>query len=134
MADIISLDKKLNLAKEKKATVLQKRKVLTIQKIFQCTQCAFKCVKCGAQVDQDDNDAKKGTRIPYNFCVSCSEEYLDYIERLKGRGDPDCYWHNDAWLEMWRSWIEYQGTVDSYLKSKEFLRILQELKQPKSDK
>jgi hypothetical protein len=54
----------------------------------------------------------------------------DYIERLQGRGDPDCYWHNDEWLDAWRKWIDYQGSVDRYVKSKEFLRLIQEFKKP----
>ena len=50
MADVISLDDKLELAKDKKAALIRRRKVLAVQKVFQCTQCAFKCEKCGIQI------------------------------------------------------------------------------------
>ena len=137
MADIISIDEKLDLAKEKKAKLIKKRKVLAVQKVFQCTHCAFKCEKCGTQIDGEP-PAKRGKgrdlRVPYNFCKACRQEYIDYIEKLKGGGDPDCYWHNDAWIDAWKRWIDYQSSVDRYLKSKEFIQLLQEFKQSRPEK
>ena len=136
MADIIQLDDKLQHTKEKKAEISRKRKILAVQKVFQCTHCAFKCEKCGTQINPDKESKVKDTsslRVPYRFCASCFEEYVDYIERLKGRGDPECYWHNETWLEVWRKWIDYQGVVDSYLKSKEFMQLLEELKETGPD-
>lgn len=131
MSNIIQLDQKLQHTKEKKAEIIKKRKILAVQKVFQCTHCAFKCEKCGTKIDPGDRGQQKLTgdlRVPYRFCESCSEEYVDYIERLKGKGNPECYWHNDIWLELWRKWIDYQGIVDRYLKSKEFKQLLEELK------
>jgi hypothetical protein len=58
---------------------------------------------------------------------------LEYIERLKGRGDADCYWHNESWIDSWTKWIEYQSSVDRYIKSKEFKKLLDELKQSRTD-
>lgn len=137
MADIISIDEKLDLAKEKKAELIRKRKVLAVQKVFQCTHCAFKCEKCGTQIDGEPPPKLvqgRDLRVPYNFCEACKQEYLDYIEKLKGGGDSDCYWHNDAWLDAWKRWIDYQGSVDRYLKSKEFIQLLQEFKQNRPKK
>ena len=136
MTNIIQLDKKLKHAKEKKAEIIKKRKILAVQKVFQCKQCAFKCEKCGTQIqpeEQHQQRAISALRIPYRFCESCAEEYADYIERLKGRGDSEYYWHNETWIELWRKWIDYQGGVDRYVKSKEFKQLLLELKQTKPD-
>ena len=136
MADIISIDKKLDLAKDKKAALIRRRKVLAVQKVFQCTQCILKCEKCGTQIEQDSGVGAKhrqNLRVPYNFCRECSEEYMEYIDRLKGAGDSDCYWHNEAWIDAWSKWIEYQSSVDRYIKSKEFKKLLDELKQSKPD-
>ena len=136
VADIISFDNKKDLAREKQAAQVKRRKVLAVQKVFQCSHCAYKCEKCGTQVKAEDADLpekKRNLRVPYNFCEACSEEYIDYIERLKGGGDPDCYWHNEAWIDAWRKWIDYQSSVDRYLKSKEFLKLLQELKQDRPE-
>ena len=131
MANVISLDDKIKLGKDKKATLIHTRKILAVRKVLQCTQCAFKCEKCGTQIEHTYNldAAGRNTRIPYRFCDSCSEEYIDYINRLQGKGDPDCYWHNNAWLSAWKQWIDYRSASDSYLKSKEFVRLVNELKQ-----
>ena len=136
MADVISLDDKLELAKDKKAELIRRRKVLAVQKVLQCTQCVFKCEKCGIQIShnyQAEEKDKKNLKVPYRLCDSCSEEYIDYINQHKGKGDPDTYWHNESWLDLWKKWIDYQGAIDRYLKSKEFLQLLQELKQTRPD-
>ncbi len=136
MADVISLDKKLEITKNKKAELIRKRKVLAVQKVLQCTQCALKCEKCGIQVSHDYQRRKKEQKnltVPYRLCESCSEEYIDYINQHQGKGDPDTYWHNESWLDLWKKWIDYQGAIDSYLKSKEFLQLLQELRQTRPD-
>lgn len=131
MADVISLDEKLQLSKDKKKDLIRKRKISAVQKVLQCTHCAFKCEKCGTQMHLSyDGQRIENPKVPYRFCESCSEEYIDYIERLKGGGDPERYWHNEAWIGTWKSWIDYQSSVDSYLKSKEFIRLMNELKQP----
>ena len=137
MADIISLNEKIKLTEEKKADLIRKRKISAVQQIFQCTHCAFKCEKCGTQMSmshEGDETAPKDPRVPYRFCESCSEEYIDFIERLKGGGDPDRYWHNEAWLGVWKAWIDYQSSIDYYVKSKEFIQLMNELKQPPPDK
>ncbi len=137
MANIIQLDTKLQHTKEKKAEIIRKRKILAVQKVFQCIHCAFKCEKCGSQISPDEDNKTcnfNNLQIPYRLCGSCSEEYTDYIKQLQGKGDPECYWHNEAWREVWKKWIDYQGVIDSYLKSKEFLLLLQELKEVTPDK
>ncbi len=132
MANIISLNNRLQLDQEKKAALIKKRKISAVQKVFQCTRCAFKCEKCGTQISLSQPDQESVNRqvsVPYCFCESCLEEYIDYMERVKGRGDADCYWRNEAWLEVWKRWIDCQEAIDRYLKSKEFLQLLQEFKQ-----
>jgi hypothetical protein len=136
VADIISIEKKRQLSKDKKDEIERRRKLLAVKKVFQCTHCSFKCEKCGTQITVEQHvteNTERNLRIPYRFCESCSEEYIDFIERLKGRGDPDCYWHNDDWSAAWKKWIDYQGAMDRYTKSKEFLALLKELKQTRPE-
>ena len=135
VADVISLDKKKKHAEAQLEARTRRRKIQAVQKVFQCTHCAFKCEKCGTQIDEavDAQAAPDGHRVPYRFCGGCMEEYVDYIERLRGKGDPEAYWHNDAWMTMWRGWIDYQSNMDRYLKSKEFVRLMQELKQTRPE-
>jgi hypothetical protein len=135
VADVISLDKKLKLQLAEKEALVKKRKIQAVQKVFQCTHCHFKCVKCGAQLEADaaQEANRPHQRMPYRFCSGCLEEYTDYIERLKGRGDPDCYWRNAMWMDLWRAWIDYQNSMDQYMKSKEFVQLMQDLKQSRPE-
>ncbi len=131
MAEIIHMNQKRPLSQEAKAAIQKKRKILAVQKVFRCTRCQLKCEKCGTQIDlRPDQDAQDlQLRVPYRFCASCSEEYTDYIERLKGRGDAECYWRNTDWLESWRRWIDYQGALDRFMRSKEFAKLLKEVQE-----
>ncbi|MFO7714777.1 hypothetical protein [Desulfosarcina sp.] len=128
MGTIISLDKKLKRSLDKQDAIIRKRKLLAVRKIFRCAHCTSKCEKCGVMITVDNRSNLPTFRIPYTFCDSCTEEYVDYIEALKGNEDSSLYWHNDAWMKVWATWIEHQGAVDSYLKSKEFEQLLDELK------
>lgn len=132
MADIIPLDEKLELARRKKIVSARRRKIKAVQKLFQCSRCTLKCEKCGAQIQTDRMDRysqKRQGRIPYHLCGSCSDEYSDYMQRAEGGGDPDCYWHNRNWMESWKSWIHYRESLDRYMKSEEFIQLIEELKQ-----
>lgn len=128
MGNIISLDKKLKRTREQQNAIARKRKLLAVRKIFRCTHCVAKCEKCGTQIGAENSPEVPEYRIPYHFCDSCAEEYINYIESLQGVQNEDLYWHNDAWMRVWATWIEHQGAVDSYLKSKEFEQLLDELK------
>jgi hypothetical protein len=133
VADVISLNKKLRFSAKQEAAVKKKQKIMAVQKVFQCTHCMLKCEKCGTQLEAEAPRAIGPYRVPYRFCESCAEEYIDYIHRLKGAGDPDCYWRNEIWLTVWRTWIDYQGAVDRYMKTKEFVQLLHEIKQTHRD-
>lgn len=128
MANIISLKAKRKYSRKKQDAIARKRKLLAVRKIFRCTHCAAKCEKCSVQVSAENQPDVPAFRIPYTFCDSCAEEYVEYIEVLKGSGDHLLYWHNEAWMKVWATWIEHQGAVDSYLKSKEFKQLMDELK------
>jgi hypothetical protein len=128
MADIISFENKVGLSDTKKAEMNRQRKIRFIQKMLRRPFTSAKCEKCGIPINPDGNAAEHHLRVPYCFCLDCSEEYIDYIEQLKGKGNPDNYWHNETWQRVWRAWIDYQNTVDQFLKSKEFKKLLKEIR------
>ncbi len=132
MSKVISLDDKLKLSAEQREVLERKRKLMAVRKVFQCTHCASKCERCGTSIGPDNHTYKDNPRIPYNFCDSCAEEYIEYIGRLQQKGNPKDYWYNHAWLKVWQTWIEYQGAIDQYLRSKEFRQLLDELR-PEGD-
>lgn len=126
MADIISFEDKTLPVREKKAALRRREKALAVRRVLQCASCALKCEKCGTQLEAEAAGGEAASRLPYKFCEACRDEYQDYIERLQGRGDPECYWRNAEWLDAWKKWIDYQGSVDRYLRSKEFQMLLKE--------
>ena len=131
MADIIPIDERIADAREKKISLDRRLKIRAVQKIFQCTRCAFKCEKCGTQIDPN---ATTGCHEPqcrqsaFRLCEDCREEYQHYLRGEKGQTDSKTYWRNEAWREIWRNWIAYQKSIERYMESKEFLRLLDELK------
>lgn len=135
MDNIISLNEKLKHTEKQRAEIERKQKIMSVRKAFQCASCAARCERCGSPVGYDHNSVKSDFKMPYSFCDICGQEYLEYIEALKGKGDKENYWHNDAWLRVWSTWIEHKGAIDSYIRSKEFEMLLNELNsdQPGSD-
>ncbi len=134
MANIIPIDERLNLVKNKKDALIRRRKIQAVQNVFRCVRCAFKCEKCGVSVEsgqEEPNGSGNGVlfNIPYHFCRNCREEYQDYLDYLRGKKDPENYWYSTTWAELWNKWIAYQGALDSYLKSKEFKSLLGELRE-----
>jgi len=127
MSKVISLDDKLKINAEQKAAVLFKQKIMAVRKVFQCSHCPSKCERCGTPLGMDPKELGEHPKTPYHFCAGCAEEYIDYVHRLQGKGDPEAYWHNHDWLKAWHAWIEYQGAVDRYVHSKEFRRLVDEL-------
>ncbi len=128
MNNIIPLDKKRKLSRDKQDAIERKRKLLAVRQVFRCTHCVSKCEKCGIHIDSANRPDETKWRVPYHFCDNCSEEYIDYIKVLQGKKNEALYWHNDSWMKVWATWIEHQGAIDSYLKSKEFERLLEELR------
>lgn len=130
MADIISFDNMRQDAEEKAADHLKKSKALAARKGIQAARRPNRCEKCSGQISEPEanrKEAPRRLRTPYVFCSSCLEEYIDFIDRLQGRGNPDFYWHNDVWLESWRRWIDYKSTLDRYIRSKEFTQLVREI-------
>jgi hypothetical protein len=128
VSKIISLDDRLKMTEREKAFVERKRKILAVRQVFQCTHCASKCERCGTGLGPENRTQTDNPRIPYHFCDSCAEEYMDYIDKLQGKGSPEAYWHNHAWMKAWQAWIEYQGAIDHYMRSKEFHQLIEELR------
>ncbi len=136
MADIISLDDKLHEVRDRKKLEDRRRKLATVRSVMSRVGRPNRCEKCHEKIPPEaisDRDENTRLRVPYVFCDHCAEEYVDYIEFLQGREKPDRYWQNNAWRDLWKQWIDYQGSMDHYTKTPEFKQLLAELKPPDSD-
>lgn len=136
MADIISLANKIK-RKQHQDAVVAKQKFLAFRHALLRFRNIARCEKCGGETSPLLGRVNTDTvewRIPYNFCNSCRDDYLDYVAHLKGNGNADHYWQNDLWMDAWRRWIDYQGAVDSYLKSKAYRQFMRELEHVEPEK
>ncbi len=136
MADIISICDKLARAKDKQSGSRDTRKRLAVQQMYQSAGCAAVCERCSAPTAAGcgcQAGEAKDRHIPYRFCEDCAEEFVDYIERMQGRGDESLYWRDEAWMEVWATWINHRAALDRHFRSKGFARLLEELKTTPSD-
>jgi len=60
-------------------------------------------------------------------------EYNDYLNQLDGNSNPDHPWQNSEWVDTWKRWIDYQKAINRYLRSRDFLLMVQELHQKAPD-
>ncbi|MBL0713516.1 MAG: hypothetical protein JJV98_07415 [Desulfosarcina sp.] len=123
-------------AKNNQSASLDRRKRKAAQQLYQCAGCAAVCERCGAPIASGcpcETGQIRDRRIPYRFCDDCAEEFVDYIERLQGRGLDALYWRNEAWLEVWSTWINHRAALDRHFRSKDFARLLTELKNTPSE-
>lgn len=127
MAEVIDLEAKKKRDQDKKAALERAKKMKAVLQMFQCSRCAVKCMKCGSQLHMSPPQ-ESGPGPAYRFCESCKEEYLEFLERLHGRGDPTFYWYNREWMEVWKAWMRYQDALGRYQLSEEFRRLIDEVK------
>lgn len=128
MAAIISLGEKIQDVRRKKEALFKRRKLMTVLAFFQGDSVCERCrneLPAGRSTNRD-------VRVPYLFCGICAQEYISYIDRLQGKEDAELYWQNDSWMDVWKCWIDYQGSVDYYIQSKEFLQLQEENTLPES--
>lgn len=131
MADIIPLDERLDQAQNRQAQRLAEHKRRIVESVLRQIRHDSTCEKCGATVDSRiEAPAERNVQIPYRLCSLCSDEYADFIDRIQGGGDSRRHWQNATWRESWKRWIDYQGSLHSFMASKEFRRLVQEVRSP----
>jgi hypothetical protein len=128
MADIIPLEERLKKHKAKEVSKEKKRKLDTFRMTMQCTACHLKCAKCGSQLERLE-PRTLSEDVPIRLCSACWEEYHLYQILISGQATAPGkeYYHNEAWVEIWRSWLEYQKNLQRYRASREFIKLLDEL-------
>lgn len=128
MADIIDLNNKLNKQKEENSRILKKLKMHIIRNLNQCSLCHLKCARCSANIQGKDMSVT--TSLPFHLCESCCNEYKAYIDFTKGNmvAKKKAYWLTDEWMAIWENWLAYQDSIKKYRESKEFLKLLNEVK------
>ena len=125
MSKIIDIEDRLKLEQKKKHKVDKAKKMDAVRKILQCTRCLARCHKCGVQFDT--TKMYKHYKGQFRFCESCQEEYDEFMRlKVKG-GESPIYWHNQAWQQLWQSWLDYQEALKEYGESSEFIELVREV-------
>lgn len=128
MADIISIDHRLKEQREKQASEQKKRRLDSLRMIMQCTTCPHKCAKCGSQLETPQPRVLS-SELPLRLCPGCWEEYRVFREALEGRAAATVLepYYNTSWVEVWKTWLDYQKRLHLYRASPEFLQLVEEL-------
>ncbi|HVO84816.1 MAG TPA: hypothetical protein VMU60_10370 [Syntrophobacteria bacterium] len=124
MAEIIELERRRQLSKADEEEKLREEKIQVLRRIIHCSRCSLKCARCGTHME--DGERAPQSETPFTLCVSCHEEYEAYLGRKQGEPSEGRYWQNEAWMDVWRTWIRHQRAIDKYRNSGEFIRLLQE--------
>ena len=125
MTKIIDIEDRLKLEQKKKRQVEKSKKMDAVRKILQCTRCLARCHKCGVQFDTTRMYKRYQER--FRFCESCQEEYDEFVRQKTEGGESPYYWHNQAWLNLWQRWLDYQEALKEDGESPEFIELVREV-------
>ncbi len=124
MAEIIELEKRRQQQENENVAGRRDEKIDVLKKVLQCARCQLKCSRCGTQIEEAGEI--KPPKLPYPLCSGCEEEYGVYVKLRQGELTTGRYWHNQEWMELWRSWLQHQQALDQYRNSREFIKLLHE--------
>lgn len=127
MEKIISLEERIENKKQKEKLEHYRGRIETVQKILQCSSCNLKCAMCGIQIEGSHSGCHASGHQGLPFCECCKEEFEEFLAIKKGQKEPDLFWHNKEWKEMWSAWLEYRKAMSAFLRSAEFKLLLEEL-------
>jgi hypothetical protein len=124
MSKVIDIEDRIKLEQKKRAKVDRAKKMEAVRKVVQCTRCLARCAKCGVQFET--HEMYKRQQSSYRFCSFCQEEYEDFLHIKKGE-ESLFYWHNEEWVGLWQSWLDYQLAMKLYGESQEFIDLVREV-------
>ncbi len=114
--------------KEESFSQEKKKRLDAFRITLQCSSCPMKCAKCGSPLEGPESKIISAA-LPLGLCQGCWEEYrlYDRMTSLPNPVEGQDYYHNQEWTGVWKAWLEYQRSLQQYRKSKEFLRLVDEL-------
>jgi len=124
VAEIIDLEKRRQHSMSGDDRTGRQEKIEVLRRVLHCSRCAMRCARCGVQIEEFGS--KTANQCPYPLCSGCRQEYEIYLKRSDGKPTSGNYWYNDAWMAVWRTWLEHQQALDRYRSSEEFLKLLEE--------
>ncbi|HNR12500.1 MAG TPA: hypothetical protein PLG17_00460 [Thermodesulfobacteriota bacterium] len=127
MSKIIEIEDRIESEKRKKTIAEKRRAIAPLIHFLQCSCCRMKCWRCGSQVELA-SPGVSSPDIPFSFCPTCREEFLEYQRSQQEPLQTTTPWHNPEWEAMWEKWIEYQDAVRTFHRSQEVRDLFADLR------
>ena len=122
MAEVIELSgRQAKERRRKKARA--DRRAAAIAAAMSCGLCPRRCAHCGLALE---GAPVLVPEVPYPFCQPCAEELEAFRRYRQGDQDKEAFWHTDDWSRMWQSWLDHMGAMETFRRSGEFFRLMQE--------
>ena len=122
MEKVLNITARLEDKKRKKQVKAYRDRFEAIERVLQCSACQFKCAMCNRHIERPDpSRSLESPSTEFNLCDSCRSEF-EIFKRMSREGvdDPDVFWHNSEWIELWTCWIKYQRSIEKFRKSFDF--------------
>ncbi|MBN2031653.1 MAG: hypothetical protein JW836_00130 [Deltaproteobacteria bacterium] len=121
---ILDMQNQIQKKRQKELLNRYRGRVETVRKMIQCSSCSFRCSMCGMQVEES---SLLNTSRGLTFCEGCRQEFEDYQDIFKGKKQPEVFWHNTEWQNVWSSWLNYRRAISAFTNSREFKLLIEEM-------
>lgn len=122
MAEVIDLNQRQN-KQRRKQKARARRRAQAVASALACGLCPRRCAHCGLAIE---DPVMSPMEAPYPFCGPCLEEYQAFKRRADGEPQAEAFWHNQAWADAWRTWLEFMRHKEEFRQSAAFLRLMEE--------
>ena len=121
MDKILNITARLENKKRKEQIEAFRLKVEAVRMIAQCSTCQLKCAMCGHHVEA--GSCCDSTDRDLNLCENCQAEYADFQDMMSGKRIMEVFWHNEAWMNLWSTWLKYQEAIRKFKSTPEFKQL-----------
>ena len=125
MEKVLSITARLKDKKRKEQVEEYRDRFETIQRVLQCSACQYKCAMCNRHIDRSDSsNSPLSSPTEFSLCESCRSEFEAFMQTSQERQvEPDVFWHNNEWVELWTCWINYQRSINNFRNSFDFNKM-----------
>ena len=124
MTKIVDMQHQIQKKRQKELIEKYRDRMETVQKMIQCSSCYFRCAMCGMPVERS-RAVKSSPGL--TFCEGCRQEFEEYQDISRGEKQPELFWHNREWQNVWSSWLGYRRAISEFIKSRGFKLLIEEM-------
>jgi len=119
MEKVLNITARLEDKKRKEQVETYRHRFEAVQRVLQCAACRFKCAMCNRHMEPDDaSNPPSPSTEEFTLCESCRSEFEAFKKMTEQESvKADLFWHNRQWLELWKCWIDYQRSINSFRNS-----------------